>query len=54
MVIVIVMFCRGTLAIAQVKAEMHGALEEKENELQAARARCKILEMSGLYSTLFM
>uniref|UniRef100_A0A915Q2U6 GRIP domain-containing protein n=1 Tax=Setaria digitata TaxID=48799 RepID=A0A915Q2U6_9BILA len=38
----------GTLAIAKVKAEMHRALEEKDVELQAARARCKVLELGGL------
>ncbi|KAM3723491.1 Golgin subfamily A member [Dirofilaria immitis] len=37
----------GTLAIAKVKAEMHRALEEKDGELQIARARCKVLELSG-------
>ncbi|VDK68086.1 unnamed protein product [Litomosoides sigmodontis] len=37
----------GTLAIAKVKAEMHRALEEKDAELQVARARCKSLELSG-------
>ncbi|EJW89033.1 GRIP domain-containing protein [Wuchereria bancrofti] len=36
-----------TLAIAKVKAEMHRALEEKDGELQIARARCKALELSG-------
>uniref|UniRef100_A0A0R3S3E8 GRIP domain-containing protein n=1 Tax=Elaeophora elaphi TaxID=1147741 RepID=A0A0R3S3E8_9BILA len=37
----------GTLAIAKVKAEMHRALEEKDAELQVARARCKSLELSA-------
>ncbi|VDN89382.1 unnamed protein product [Brugia pahangi] len=36
-----------TLAIAKVKAEMHRALEEKDGELQIARARCKVLELNG-------
>lgn len=42
-------YCSGTLAIAKVKAEMHRALEEKDAELQVARARCKSLELSGSY-----
>ncbi|VDO29386.1 unnamed protein product [Onchocerca flexuosa] len=38
-----------TLEIAKVKAEMHRALEEKDGELQIARDKCKVLELSGSY-----
>ncbi|VDN06882.1 unnamed protein product [Thelazia callipaeda] len=41
-------FFSGTLAIAKVKAEMHKALDEKDIELQAARAKSKMLETNGL------
>ncbi|OZC09671.1 hypothetical protein X798_03365 [Onchocerca flexuosa] len=37
-----------TLEIAKVKAEMHRALEEKDGELQIARDKCKVLELSEI------
>lgn len=39
---------KATLLVAQVKADMHAALEEKENEVQALRVKYKQLESEGL------
>lgn len=43
---------RNSLSLAKTKAEMHTALQERDELLETARAKCRQLETNGSFSFL--